>query len=72
MQSQEERNKRLDALGAATDDWADRRKRELEARVASAKAILKGRGGADRLAGSTAQAASALVVREIDDFLLGS
>jgi hypothetical protein len=70
--SQEERNARLDTLAASVNDWADRRKRELETRVESAKAILNGRGGADRLANSTSQAASALVVQEVDDFLLGS
>lgn len=65
-----ERDARLDKLKKATEEWADKRIKQYEARVASNKALLKGRTGAERLAQSTVRAASDLVVRAIDDFLL--
>jgi hypothetical protein len=70
MASAVERNKRLDALTAAAKDWGNRRTKDLKARVASSKAILRGRTGSERLAQASVSAASALVVSEIDDFLL--
>ncbi len=72
MASVEQRNARLDAVVHATEAWADRRTREFEDRVASAKKILKGRTGSERLAAASSQAAAELVVNEIDDFLLTS
>ena len=64
-----ERNARLDALLTATNEWSDKRTKELQARVATVKKLLKGRTGSERLATATSQAASDLVVRQIDDFL---
>lgn len=72
MASVAERNKRLDALAEAATSWADKRTKELEGKVASAKKILKGRTGSERLAAATSQATSDLLVDEIDDFLLTS
>ncbi len=66
-----ERNARLDALASATQAWADARTKELQNRVDTAKAILRGRTGSERLAQATVSAASDLVVTEIDDFLVG-
>lgn len=66
-----ERNKRLDALAEATKSWADKRTTELQDKVASAKLILKGRTGSERLASSTTQAAEGFVVDEINAFLTG-
>lgn len=63
------RDARLDALVTATTQWADRRTKELKDRVATVKKLLKGRTGSERLATTTSQAASDLVVRQIDDFL---
>lgn len=63
------RDARLAALLTATNQWADRRTKELKNRVAVVKKILKGRTGSERLATSTSSAASDLVVRQIDDFL---
>jgi hypothetical protein len=65
-----ERNARLDALVAATQAWADSRTQELNNRVRSAKKILQGRPGPERLAQAAVGAASSLVVSEIDDFLV--
>jgi hypothetical protein len=64
------RDMRLDALVDATTAWADKQTKSLQDRVASSKKILKGRTGSERLAQSSVQAASALVVTEIDAFLL--
>lgn len=71
MAAIDERNKRLDALSEATVSWANKRSQELKDKVAAAKKILKGRTGSERLAASTVQAASAYLVEEIDNFLLG-
>lgn len=67
-----ERNARLDALAEAAKAWADSKTRELDNRVETAKAILKGRTGSERLAQATVSAASSLVVTEIDDFLVAT
>jgi len=64
------RDARLDALVEATKFWADKQTKALQERAASSKKILKGRTGAERLAQASVQAASALVVSEIDEFLL--
>lgn len=63
------RNARLDALQSATIAWAERRTKDLRGRIATVKTILRGRTGSERLAAATSEAASDLVVREIDDFL---
>ena len=70
MASAVERNKRLDALVLATQKWGEQRTKDLKARVASSKNILKGRTGSERLAQATVSTATDLVVQEIDDFLL--
>jgi hypothetical protein len=59
----------LDALVKATTEWADKRTKRYTDQVALCKALLKGRTGSDRLAHANVQAASALVVNAIDDFL---
>lgn len=69
--SQAERNARLDKLSQAAQDWGKARTDELNNRVSSAKAILKGRTGSERLAQATVDAASDLVVASINDFLTG-
>jgi hypothetical protein len=66
------RNARLDALQTATNEWCDRRTKELQDRVTTIKKVLKGRTGSERLASTTTQAASGLVVQMIDDFLLAT
>lgn len=70
MATEAERNARLDALESATKAWAEQRTAELKHRVASSKKILQGRTGSERLAQAGVQAASDLVVQEIDDFLV--
>lgn len=70
MASKAERDARLDALAASVEKWAKERRKNIDDRVASSKAILKGRTGADRLAQKGVEAASELVVNEIDEFLV--
>jgi hypothetical protein len=65
-----ERNARLDALETAVGQWATKQTKDLQDRVATAKKVLKGRTGSERLTSATTSAASALVVDEIDAFLL--
>jgi len=71
-QSVADRNNRLDALLKASKFWADKRRTDINHRVDSSKKILKGRTGSERLARSNVQAASALVVDSIDDFLVAT
>jgi hypothetical protein len=71
-QSTTARNARLDALSSAVTTWAQKQTDAINQRVASSKAILKGRTGSERLAQSSVQAASALVVSSIQDFLISS
>lgn len=64
------RNARLDALLTATQTWATKRRKELTDRASIGKQILRGRSGSERLARNGVEAASTLVVDELDDFLL--
>jgi hypothetical protein len=68
--SKAERNARLDKLEKATTDWAEKRLKQYQDRIASNKAILKGRTGSERLAQANVQAGSDLVVSAISEFLL--
>jgi hypothetical protein len=65
------RNNRLDQLSQAASDWGKSQTDSLNNRVSSAKAILKGRTGSERLAQATVDATSSLVVAQINDFLTG-
>jgi hypothetical protein len=67
--SKAERDARLDKLQKATTDWADKRLKQYQDRVASNKALLKGRTGSERLAQASVKAGSDLVVTAIDQFL---
>lgn len=72
MASKEERDARIDALLKATQQWAEKRRKELRGRADVGKKILKGRTGSERLAQNSVQAAANLVVDEIEDFLLAT
>lgn len=71
MASVAERNARLNALVTATQAWAAQRTQELQDRVASCQQILNGRTGSQQLAQASVQAASGLVIQQINDFLVG-
>lgn len=70
MSATDARNARLDALTAAVNTWATQRTAQLQAVVAQNKQILQGRTGSERLAQSSVDAASALVVNQINNFLV--
>lgn len=70
MATKAERDSRLDALSVAAQAWATQRTKELQGRVTSAKKILQGRTGSERLAQAAVSATSDLVVTEIDAFLV--
>jgi hypothetical protein len=70
MATKTARDARLDALVAAAEAWAKQRTKELQGRVTSAKKILQGRTGSERLAQTAVSATSDLVVTEINDFLV--
>lgn len=70
-QRQQERDERLDALKAATDEWADKATQQLEDEATFLKSILKGRTGAGRLANQNVADSSKLVTDEISRFLEG-
>jgi len=70
MATIEERNARLDELVKATQAWSTVRQKTLNDQVAFAKRVLKGRG-INGLNNKTVEAASELLVEEIDTFLTG-
>ena len=67
----EARDARLDALKTATEQWHTRRRQQLEGEAALAKKLLKGRTGAERLNNASVEAASELLVDELNNFLAG-
>lgn len=71
MASKEERDARLDNLESAVDSWADNKKARLKKEATLLKTLLKGRTGAERLNNASVEAASALQVDELSQFLTG-
>ena len=71
MASQAERNARLDALGTAISEWADKRRTYLNGQVAFGKRLLRGRTGSERLNQASVESATDLTVDQINDFLTG-
>jgi hypothetical protein len=66
-----DRDKRLDELKKATEEWADKEIERLENEAKFLKSILKGRTGAGRLANQNVADSSKLLVDEISTFLEG-
>lgn len=71
MASQDERNARLDKLKTATVEWANKEEERLKKESTLLKKILKGRTGQERLNNASTQAATELLVDELDQFLTG-
>ena len=71
MATQAERNARLDDLGDAVTAWSDKKTRRLQGESTLLKKVLKGRTGAERLNSVSTEAASALLVDELSQFLTG-
>jgi hypothetical protein len=70
-QNKIERDKRLDELKKATDEWTTKEIKRLEDEAIFLKSILQGRTGAGRLTKQNVADASKLVVDEISQFLTG-
>ena len=71
MATKEERDARLDQLNAAITTWADKRTALLQTRAAFSKRLLRGRTGSERLAQASVEAATALTLDQINQFLTG-
>jgi hypothetical protein len=69
MATQEERNARLDKLKSAAVAWADKEEQRLKKESALLKKILRGRTGSERLNNASVEAASDLLVDELNQFL---
>jgi hypothetical protein len=67
----ERRNRLLDELKSATDDWADAEERKVQDQVTFLKSVLRGRTGSERLARSNTAQARILVIDDISSFLTG-
>lgn len=66
-----ERNKRLDALKEAVEEWGTKEKKRLEDEVKFLKSVINGRTGAGQLANQGVEDAKALLVDRIGQFLEG-
>lgn len=66
-----DRNKRLDELKAATDDWADKETTRLTNESAFLTSILQGRTGAGQLTTQNVTDSTKLTVTSINQFLTG-
>jgi hypothetical protein len=71
MATKEDRDARLDKLNTAVAAWADKRTAVLQTQVAFSKRLLRGRTGSERLAQASVEAATALTVDQINQFLTG-
>ncbi len=71
MATKEERDARLDALAAATTEWATAERQRLQDQADFGKRLLKGRTGSERLNNTSVTMAQELLVDEIDTFLTG-
>lgn len=71
MASKEERDKRLEALKKATEEWAEQETKRLEDEVKFLKSVIKGRTGAGKLANQGVTDSKDLLVNKIGEFLEG-
>jgi len=69
--TKEERDANLDALQSAVDEWAEAEKTRIENGVQFLRAVKQGRGASGNGTSNLASI-SAVLVAEIDDFLIGS
>jgi len=66
-----ERDKRLDALKAATEEWAAKEKKRLEDEVKFLKSVINSRTGAGQLSSQGVDDSKDLLVQSIGQFLEG-
>jgi hypothetical protein len=67
----EARDRLLDELKQATDEWFEAEERRIEDEVAFVKSVLRGRTGSERLSRSNTREARVLVIDDITSFLAG-
>ena len=65
------RDARLDELQTSVEQWAEKKRKQLNDQVAFSKALLKGRTGAERLNNAVVTSATDLLTDEINNFLTG-
>jgi hypothetical protein len=66
------RNKNLDALQTAADDWISTEKKRIEEEIAFLRKVLKGRTGAEQANSTNLAKSLELVSAEIDSFIIGA
>lgn len=69
--SVEERNRLLDELKDATDEWYEAEAARINDEVTFLKSVLRGRTGSERVAASNTTQARVLLVTDITTFLAG-
>lgn len=67
----QKRNKLLDDLKSAVDDWAQSEEDKINKEAGFVKSVLRGRTGSERLARSNTAQAQVLVINDISSFLTG-
>jgi hypothetical protein len=67
----ERRNRILDDLQTALDEWAEKEEEKIQDEIDFMKSVLRGRTGSERLARSNTQEATILVIDSIQSFLTG-
>jgi hypothetical protein len=68
--TEQERNDNLDALQEAVDEWAVKEKERIENEVQFLRKVRKGRTGDDKASTRNLAQAEALIVAEINNFLI--
>lgn len=67
----DERNKKLDRLQEALDDWYGVEEKRLKDEATYLRSVLKGRTGSERLSKANTKEAEVLVTTSINAFLAG-
>jgi hypothetical protein len=65
------RNRLLDELKAALDEWHDKEIKRIDDEVLFVKSVLRGRTGSERLSRSNTEEGRLLVIDDIASFLTG-
>lgn len=66
------RNRLLDDLKSALDEWHDKEIKRIDDEVTFVKSVLRGRTGSERLSRSNTEQARVLVIDDITSFLTGT
>lgn len=69
VSTKEERDKRLDAVVKAAQDWQDGELSRLNGELVRLKTIMRARTGADRLKQSLVEPVSAMLSKQLSKFI---